>query len=321
MTGLIADVGGTNARFALVDARGRIGPATVLANDDHADLEAALRAFLAAQPAELRPDRAAIAVACPVAGDRVALTNRNWSFSVAELRERLGLARLDVVNDFAAVALSLPHLKGDDLRKVGGGEETAPGAPMVAIGPGTGLGISILVTAPDGTRVPLATEGGHATMPAGTDREAEVLAFLRREFGHVSAERILSGPGLANLRRALGRLEGRAREEEFDPVGVTARALDGSCELCRDAVDMFCAMLGEVAGNAALTVGARGGVYIAGGIVPKLGEVFARSPFRTRFEAKGRMSPYVQAIPTFVVHHAQPAFQGLAGLVVDRPGG
>lgn len=320
MTGLIADVGGTNARFALVDAEGRIGPATVLANDDYPSLEAAIQAFLAMLPAGSKPDRAAIAVACPVGGDRIGLTNRDWSFSIAGLKESLGFSRLDVVNDFAAVALSLPYLTEADLHPVGGGTAIA-GAPMIAIGPGTGLGVSVLVPTPGGGWIPLATEGGHATLPAGTDREAAVLAILRREFGHVSAERVLSGPGLANLRRALGRLEGRACDEEFDPIGVTARALDGSCKLCWDAVDIFCALLGEVAGNAALTVGARGGVFIAGGIVPKLGEAFVRSPFRTRFEAKGRMAPYVQAIPTAVVVNDQPAFLGLAGLVVDRSGG
>lgn len=311
MTGLIADVGGTNARLALVDEAGRIGPATILSCADHPNLEPLLRAYLAGRET---PGRAAIAVACPVTGDRVAVTNRNWVFSIEEMRRSLGLEELRVVNDFAAVALSLPHLGPGDLRPIGGGAR-AEGAPMVALGPGTGLGVSLLVPTPGGGRLAVPTEGGHATLPVATDREAAMVSVLRREFGHVSVERLLSGPGLANLRHALGVLEGREGEARLDPAAVTARGLDRSCPLCAEALDMFCALLGTVAGNLALGTGARGGVYLAGGIVPRLGEAFFRSAFRERFEAKGRFRDYLREVPTALILQDQPAFLGLAGLL------
>ncbi|MEO5336161.1 MAG: glucokinase [Magnetospirillum sp. WYHS-4] len=314
MTGLIADIGGTNARLALIGDDGVLGPSADVACDAHEGVEELLRAFLDGMAGGVRPDRVALAVASPVTGDQIYLTNRDWGFSVAALRHRLGFSRLEVVNDFAAVALALPYLESGDMHPVGEGRAD-PTAPMVAIGPGTGLGLSVLVPGPGSRPVVLATEGGHSTLPAGSDREAEAIAVLRREFGHVSVERVVSGPGLTNLHRALGRLDGRADEADLNPAAITARAADGSCPLCREAVDIFCALLGEVAGNAALMVGARGGVFIAGGIVPRLGEVFPRSDFRARFEAKGRMSDYVKGIPTAVIVHGHPAFLGLAGLV------
>jgi len=311
-TGLIADIGGTNARFALTSPGSEPRNAIVLRCDDHAGPAEAALAYLAQVPA--RPLRAAFAVASPITGDEVDLTNHPWTFSIAEVRQRLGLERLEVVNDFVAVALSVRHLRDGQKLKIGRGEPV-PSQPIAVLGPGTGLGVSALVPC-SGQWRPLATEGGHVTMAATDDEESEVLAWLRRGYGHVSAERVLSGPGLVNLYLALAGVAGRP-PEPLTPDLVSSRGLSGECDLCRRALEMFFAMLGTVAGNLALSVGARGGVYIAGGILPRMTEAFAASAFRRRFEAKGRFDDYLAAIPTWLVTHPYPAFVGLTALVEE----
>lgn len=313
---MIADIGGTNARFALVSPEGVPGEPMVMRCADHAGPAEAAEAFLRTAGGGIRPARAAFAVACPVTGDSVDLTNSAWHFSIAQVRARLGLARLDVINDFTAVALSVRHLGADHTVKLGGGRP-AEGAPIAVLGPGTGLGVSALVPDTSGHWTALATEGGHITMAAANEREDAVLAWLRQRFGHVSAERLLSGPGLVNLYDAMAGLRG-VPAAYTSPDAISQRALEGSCPVCREALDMFFAMLGTVAGNLALSVGARGGVYIAGGILPRMREAFARSGFRRRFEDKGRFEDYLRPIPAWLVIHPQPAFLGLAGLVA-RP--
>lgn len=308
--GLIADIGGTNARFVLVGEDGAIGEATVLSCADFDGLETIVRAFLDLAKPAVPPRRAAIAVASPVTGDRVTMTNRDWVFSIEETRHALGLDRLDVLNDFTAVALSILHLEESDFMRIGGGE-AAPNCPVAVLGPGTGLGVSAVIPAPGGW-VPLVTEGGHVTMAATNEREAAALAVLRDEFGHASAERVLSGRGLVLLQWSLCRLTGAEVCRQMKPEQVTEMGLAGTQKEAVEALDMFCAMLGTIAGNLALTLGARGGVYIAGGIVPRLGEAFARSAFRERFEAKGRFAGYMAAIPTAVVTREHPAFLGLS---------
>jgi len=310
-TALIADVGGTNVRFALVPPDGVPRRVRALRAEDHEGLAEAAEAYLAAVAPLPPPVRAAFAVASPVVGDRLDLTNRRWSFSIDALRRRLGLERLVVVNDFAALALALPHFTDGDLVAIGGGT-AAPGVPKAALGPGTGLGVAGLVPH-HGYWLPVSGEGGHVTMAAGDDAEAAVLAWLRRRFDHVSAERVLSGPGLTNLYAALAGMQGRT-DPAPSPEVINERAAAGSCPVCVAAVDMFCAMLGSVAGDLALTFGARGGVYVAGGIVPKLGARFGRSAFRARFEGKGRFSSYLADIPTWVVGRDQPTLVGLAAL-------
>jgi glucokinase len=310
---LLADIGGTNARFALAGADGAPGAVTVLSCDDFPGLAEAAESFLHASPPAARPSQAAIAVASPVTGDEVRLTNRRWSFSIEETRTRLGLARLEVVNDFTAVAHAIPRLGPADRIQVGGGKPAA-GTPVAVIGPGTGLGVSGLVPDNSGRWTALATEGGHVTLPATDAREMAVIDYLRGRYEHVSAERALSGPGLVNLYEALARIEARDAET-LTPPEITARALLGDDPLCGGAVELFCAFLGTVAGDLALSLGARGGVWIAGGIVPRLGEAFVASPFRARFEAKGRFEGYMKAIPSWVVTHRYPAFPGLAALL------
>lgn len=308
---LLADIGGTHARFALAGRGGAATHVKVLRAADHKGLAEAVEAYLADTKPAKRPSEAVFAVASPVIGDAIAFTNSPWSFSIATLRRRLALKRFDVINDFVAVAFAIPHLTDDDREQIGYGAAVA-GAPIAVLGPGTGLGVAALVPHGDGW-LPVATEGGHATHAAVDDREAAVIAALRRatRTGHVSAERALSGPGLVNLRAAIAAVDG-VDAPPLAPNDITARACAGADPLCKATLDMFCAMLGTFAGNVALVYGALGGVYIAGGIVPDIVDYFAASGFRERFEAKGRFRDYLSAIPTFVVTHPQPAFLGLA---------
>ncbi len=311
---LLADVGGTNARFALETAPLRFEAVAVLACADYPSLGAAMQAYLAGVAAR-HPGpilHAAIAIANPVDGDAVSMTNHHWSFSTAELREELGLDTLVVVNDFTALAMALPHLKPSQRIQVGGGVQQG-GRTIGLVGPGTGLGVSGIVPAGGGW-VALASEGGHASFAPGDEFEEDILKQLRRQFGHVSAERLLSGPGIELIYRCL---TGQA----LSAADITRRALDGSCADCVRSVDCFCTVLGSVAGNVALTLGATGGMYIGGGIVPRLGELFVRSPFRARFEAKGRLSAYVARIPTYLITEQYPAFLGVAAILSEQMAG
>ena len=305
---LIADIGGTNARFALATPDGCIQSERVLSGADYPDLVQAAAAYLRGI-AGPRPRRAAVAVATPVTGDWIQFTNSHWSFSRKAAEQALGLERLLILNDFTALALALPLLDPDERQAVGGGTAVEE-APIGLLGPGTGLGVSGLVWSGNHW-LPLQTEGGHVTFSATDEREWAVNRILQRRFGHVSPERLLSGPGLINLYAALAELEGWPANE-LVPADITGRALAGTCRHCVEVVEMFCGMLGTAAGNLAITLGARGGVYIGGGIVPRLGEFFARSAFRARFEAKGRFSGYLAAVPTWVITAANPALRGAA---------
>ena len=309
---LLADIGGTKARFALLSPGGESRDIRVLYNREHVDLKQAIDAY----PADVKPSAplidAAFSVACPVNQGRIKLTNFGWSFVIEELRRQLGLRHLAVINDFTAIALSVPHLKPADLRKLGG-DEPAPHAPIGIIGPGTGLGVSGLVYG-DGRWMALASEGGHVTLPSRSDEEDRVLSVLRRRYGHVSAERAVSGPGLTALYEALAEIEGRA-VEALDPGEVSGRTT--SDELCQRATRMFSGMLGTVAGDLALTLGATGGVYIGGGVVHNMGESFDAAHFRERFEDKGRMRKFTAPIPAYAIAKQWPAFDGLAYHLAD----
>ena len=314
-TWLVGDIGGTNARFGLVSPDGTLLHSRVLADNDYPGIGEAIEAYLADRDGLPRPRRGAIAIASPVGGDEVRMTNHPWTFSVSGLKRRFAFQRLEVINDFTAQALALPHLKPGDKLTVGRGA-AEPGHPIGVLGPGSGLGVSGLV--PSGRHwIPLTGEGGHATMPPGSDRESAVLGALRRHLDHVSGERVLSGPGLVNIYNSLAQVEG-VPAKQYTAAQITDLEVAREDPLCREATQMFCAMLGTMAGNLALTLGARGGVYIAGGIVPRLGERFAASPFRERFEAKGRLSEYLATIPTYVVTHPLPAFLGCAAALMER---
>lgn len=310
---LLADIGGTHARLAWQpEPDAPLSDVATYACAQHESLQAAIRHYLE-QHRRAAPPRCAIGIANPVLGDRVQMTNHHWSFSIAELKRTLGFERLVVLNDFTALALSLPVLPPSQLRALGGGT-AQPGAPMALVGPGTGLGVSGLVwTGPDRC-VPLAGEGGHATLAAADDHEAAVIALLKRRFGHASAERALSGPGLVNLYQALCELRSLPCQAEWDAAAVSRAGLEGDDPQCADAIAMFCSLLGSFAGNLALTLGARGGVYLGGGIVPRWGAgVLARSRFRERFEGKGRFSAYLRDVPAWlIVADTSPALLGAA---------
>lgn len=299
---LVADVGGTHVRFASqLFADGPLQARASYPSADFPGLWEAMQHHLQAQGLE-RPRACAVGIATAITGDRVQMTNHHWAFSIAALQRSLGVERLLLINDFTALALALPVLAPQDRRQIGGGPAVV-GAPMGLLGPGTGLGVSgLLPGVGGGAPVPLAGEGGHVTLAASEPEEDAVLGCLRRRFGHVSAERALSGPGLQNLHQALAEVRGLSAYSR-EAAEITA----GEDALARDTVQLFCALLGSVAGNLVLTLGARGGLYIGGGIVPRLGERFDGSRFRERFEAKGRFRDYLAAIPAFVVNGSDQA--------------
>ena len=313
---LMADIGATNTRCALVDHKGEELAAEVFHNADFANLTSLLKSYLERRRVTDRPKRAALDVAAPIVGDEVRMLNINWHFSQAELKAELGLSELIVCNDFAAVAWGLPYFVAADLHTIGGGQRAA-GAALATLGPGSGLGVGAVVPTTDSWAV-MTGEGGHSTLPATTPEEAAVVKQIRDRYdGHCSAERVLSGPGLVNLYVALAELEGSRPPVELAPANVTTRAKQRD-PLAVKTLAMFFAFLGTVAGDLALTTGARGGVFIAGGIVPQLLDELDKSEFRARFEAKGRYESYLGAIPTHVITAPLPAFRGLRHLLGYR---
>lgn len=314
---LVGDIGGTNARFGWIEAPGApLDDVATLPGADHASLLDAMRAYLGMH-AKPTPRWCAIGIANPVVGDQVRMTNHHWSFSISGVQHELGLARFLVINDFTALALSLPALQAADLRQVGGGRPVE-GAPLALLGPGTGLGVSGLLPASAGHRaIPLNGEGGHVTLPATDECEERVVAALRRRFGHASAERALSGPGLENLHQALCELAGEP-VAGLSAAQITRQATEGGDPRCVETLDLFFGFLGTVAGNLALSLGALGGLYVGGGIVPRLGDAIDRSRFRDCFEAKGRFRGYLSQIPAFVVQaKVSPALIGAARALDD----
>lgn len=308
MTLLVADIGGTNTRCALAAPSG-IGPFSCYRNADFPDLATLLGRHLDGLPPARRPRLAALAIAAPIRGDEVRMSNIDWRFSRPALRTALALDELLLVNDFAALARALPELAPADLAAVGGGRPV-PDAPRIVLGPGTGLGVAALVRV-GGQWAGLPGEGGHVTLGSCTDQEEAVLRAARQRYGHCSAERILSGHGLSFLHETLH--GGAARPAEAIGAGLA----DGEPAAVAS-FGLFFGLLGNMAGNLALTLGAFGGVYIAGGIVPRYLDHLARSSFRERFEAKGRFRGYLRDIPTWVITDPVPALKGLAALAGDR---
>ena len=307
MKGLIADIGATNARFALADAKG-VYAEKILACADFPNLDDAMKAYLS--DAGEKVSHAAIAMAGPVKGDWFEMTNNPWKFSIDDVRRKAGLGSLHLLNDFEAVALAIPHIGPEHLVRIGGGE-AEEGKTIGVVGPGTGLGVAGLFW--DGKEYrPNPCEGGHITMPARTQREFDIFRTLRYKYTHVSAERVCSGKGLQNIYNAIRILDGRDDlPADLDPAEISRRALERSCAVCEETLDKMMGFLGTIAGNLAVTLGAKGGIYIAGGIPVKLGDTFLNSRFRAEFENKGRMSDYLKKIPTFLITHPAIAFVGL----------
>lgn len=333
---LVADIGGTNARFARYGRAGLLDVPVSLRVAEFGSLEEAIGHYLSTQPGP-RPRRAALAVATAVTGDRVKLTNAAWEFSAAAAARTLGFDRLKVLNDFTALAWGLPLLQPADWVQVGPGEPQ-PDAALALIGPGTGLGVSGLVPtaggpgsstsgpgSPTGGLVPIEGEGGHASLSPADAREMAIVEQVRREFPHVSIERLVSGTGLPLLLRAVAAVDrlpmpgawlrdgsDAGTSEVPTPAQIRDAAVIDHDPLCVATLNTFCAMLGGAAGNLALTLGARGGLYVAGGIVPRIMPFFERSPFRERFEAKGRFGRYLSCIPTRVIVAPNLALAGAA---------
>lgn len=307
---LVGDVGGTHVRFAVVETSAL--PWWIAERFDLEgecpDFPTALRRYLDRAGFKTMPPAAALAVAGPVTAKSVNLTNRKWRIAEEDLR-RFGFAHALLINDFAALAFSVAALAPSDLHPIGPEVAGQAGETISVIGAGTGFGAACLARF-RGRDVPVATEGGHAGFAPGDEAEIAVLKILMRRFGHVSIERVLSGPGLENLHSALSEIAGGSVPHALSAAQIVEqRASDA---ICRDAVDMFCAIYGSVAGDFALAHGARGGVYLAGGIAQKIESVLAASRFRARFEAKGRLSAYVKTIPTRLILSEDTAYLGAA---------
>jgi glucokinase len=307
---LLGDIGGTTARLAVLTGDA-VGPIDHLPVARYRSLIDAIEGFLASHGD--RVGAAVLGVAGPIEGGRCVLLNSQWTIDATELHAAFGFESIRLINDFEAVAHALPHLRESDVKPIAGGKPTL-GESMAVIGPGTGLGMAGVVGQGDRMTI-VPTEGGHATLPGTTPREDAVIERLRHKFGHVSAERALSGPGLENLYDAVAMIDGVAVPDRT-AAEITRQALDRGCPVCVAAVDMFCAMLGTVAGDLALMFRARGGVYIAGGIAPRIVDLLARSEFRARFIAKGRFQPYLERVPVAIIVNPDSAFLGLKALAL-----
>lgn len=312
---LVADVGGSNARFGwLSSLEGKVEHIQTLAVSVFPSLAEAAKAYLISLadlqgPHYRAPRGAAIAVATTVTDDQIDLTNSSWTFSRRQLQFDLGLDALLILNDFEALALSIPALGSHQLKELNG-PALPPHGTLAVIGPGTGLGVAGVVETRHGWVI-LPSEGGHATLSACNDFESELLACARKDYPHVSAERMLSGIGLPVLHSALTSVLGKS-PQPLTTERIVECGLANTDPLCVQSLTVFCAMLGSFAGNVTLTLGARGGVYIGGGIVPRLGDFFVTSSFRERFESKGRFRGYLEKIPTAIITDTLAALTGAA---------
>jgi glucokinase len=305
---LVADIGGTNARFALADlVTLEISSVRRFPCAEHPSLADAIRSYLKDVTEPI--DHAGIDVAAPVTSDEIKLTNSPWVFAQSALAGEAGLKTVHVLNDFEALALSLPHLAPDELHQIGGGDPLPHGTKVV-LGPGTGLGVAGLVWSGTGW-IALPGEGGHVTLGAEDAGELALVERLRKGRDRLSVERALSGPGLAELHQAVVASHGHS-EEALSPAEVETRALSGEDETAEEALDIFVHWLGRFAGDIALVMGARGGVYLGGGIAPKLGSRLAQGDFRESFERKGRMKDFVAPIPIYVILAEFAALKGAA---------
>lgn len=314
---LVGDVGGTNARFAI--ARWTDGGPVLEHHEsfpasEHPTFLEGVQAFI--EGCAVKPTGGVIAVAGPVSDGAIDLTNSPWQVSEAELGT-LGLNPIRLINDFEAQAWGAPIVPAEALERLGGPEAGDPHAAIAVLGPGTGFGVSGLARDAEGRAVALPSEGGHACFAPNDAVEDEVLRILRRRYERVSIERLICGPGLLNLHKALAEIEGRDSHIE-DPAQITATALAEPNSHCGATLARFCAILGSVAGDIALTLGARGGVYIAGGIAPRILPFLKASPFRERFERKGRFQLYLAEVPTWVITHRHAALLGAARVAFDQ---
>lgn len=316
---MLADIGGTNARFAWQSGPGApLQHVQVLQCHEHAGFEQAAQVWLTEHQLP-SPERAALAVACAVQSDQVKLTNNHWTFSIQALQRHFGLRQLEVVNDFTALALALPSIPSQHLHQIGGAAQRPfeHKLPVALLGAGTGLGVSGLLPDPHGGWIPLAGGGGHVSLPIHDEVQYRIWSALHVRDGHVSAESVLSGQGLVNLHDSLlYQSTGQWPAQSLTPAQITALALGQQDPLASQVIAVFCNWLGAVAGDLALTLGATGGVFIGGGIAPRFKEALAAGGLRRSFESKGIYSFYVQPVPLWLIDAPEsPALQGVATLL------
>lgn len=314
-TAIVADLGGTNIRLAISDGIGA-PPQHIhaLSVGDFAGLIDCIEHYLTLIP-ECHPSKLSIAVATPVTGDEVRLTNRDWGFSIKGVCQHFDFELVKVVNDFTGLALSLPLLGQDDLVKLGGGDADPEGA-VALLGAGTGLGVSGLIKSAAG-HYPIQGEGGHVTIGAKNARELAIFDEFNKRYGHMSAERLLSGTGISEAYEILCLLDG-VDDLNLKPAEISQHAINKTNPQCEELMALFCHWFGVVAGNLAISLGSTGGVYIGGGIVPKLGDFFINSGFREAFNHKGRFTGYLSDIPVYIIHAKQPALLGASNALDSR---
>jgi len=306
MLSVVVDVGGTNIRLAVLDVvTGEISKVREYPCMQFITLDAALAQYFVTLPDPV--SHLCIGIACQVEHDLVQMTNLNWKFSKQALQHKLSLKTLHVINDYTAISLAVPFVEDSQKIQIGSGKEVEDGVKAV-FGPGTGLGVSHLLKHKE-KWLSLDGEGGHTSFAPNTSQQADVLLLLQSQFGHVSNERLMSGQGLVNIYHALCRLAGK-QPEYFEAAQISEAALNNECELATQTLNLFCEALGSFAGNLALSLDCKGGVYIAGGIIPRFIDFFKNSEFRTYFEAKGRLSHYLKGIPTFLITHPNPGLLG-----------
>ncbi|MBC3764579.1 glucokinase [Neptunicella marina] len=303
----VADVGGTNIRLAR-EVNGKLADIKKYLCKDFADIADVIKLYCDSLP-EYHFVAGCIAIACPVNGDFIKMTNHDWQFSIEITRKQLGLEHLLVINDYTAISMSLPVLNDEQKVKIGGGEPTE-GQPMAVFGAGTGLGVGHLIPVTEGWK-PIPGEGGHVDFAPIDDTDLAIWQYLRKKHGHVSAEQLISGPGLLQIYHALAALN-QVTPTCASPAEVTEQALSGNCAVCEQTLTQFCKVMGSFAGNIALNMGTFGGVYIAGGIAQRFVDFVLNSEFRARFEDKGRFKPYMQAIPVYLITEADHGLMGAA---------
>ncbi|MEY4589279.1 MAG: glucokinase [Pseudomonadota bacterium] len=317
---IVADIGGTNARFALVNGRTNdqftFSDIHILPTCDYPSFSDALRAYIARLPG-LKPKAFCAAIAGPVVGDAVQLTNVNWAFSCKAVAEEFGLARFIAMNDFAAVAAAAGDIHPEHLINIKPGRADPHGNKAV-FGPGTGLGVAGVVNS-NGKWLPLPSEGGHVNLAPSDAFEADIIKAAMATHGHVSAEVFISGPGLVHLYQAIAVVQG-VTANAFKPSDITQHALAGTDELCLLTLNTFCSFIGSFAGNLALTYGATGGVYMAGGILPRFADFLRDSHFTEKFTAKGAQKGYVANVPADLIVHPEVAFAGAAAWLTQHLG-
>ena len=318
---LVADIGGTNGRFGLVEVAGMQQSKPDYTAQSQKTLKCAQYPTLAdmirdyaQQTGTALPEYACLAIAGPIQQGRVRMTNLQWEFAIADLQQELGMKALDVLNDFAALAYSMPHLGSSELHPLHAGTPDS-NASLLALGPGTGFGMAALVPHPGGWKI-APTEGGHTNFGPGTLEEVEVLKYLLTQQSRVSVENLVSGSGLVTLYKALAAVTDQ-QAHDYTPADVSERGLAGTDPLCRCAVDTFCGILGSVVGDKGLSTGARGGIYLGGGIIPRLLEHLPSTTFMERYLDKGPMTGYMQAIPLNAIIKDTAALIGTAAWLHD----